>query len=254
MPQITWLDAERAPFFPPATQALTAPNGLLAAGGRLSPDWLLAAYMRGIFPWFNEGDPILWWSPSPRMVLQPGGMHVSRSLRKAYRRRPVRVSANAAFEQVIEGCREPREGQPGTWITDDMRDAYLQLHHLGWAHSFEIWQDRQLVGGLYGIGLDTVFYGESMFSRRSNGSKYALLALSQWAYSQKLTMIDCQVYNDHLDRLGAREIDRKTFEQRLPMKPTPLVKPNSAWLNTQIRSVLTVHTAPSGSGDLQPHP
>lgn len=242
MPQITWLNAERAPEFPSTSLALNAPNGLLAAGGRLTPDWLLTAYQRGIFPWFNEGEPVLWWSPAPRMVLDPGGMHLSRSLRKAYRRRPVRVTANTAFRSVIEGCQAPRPGQPGTWITADMRRAYLALHRLGWAHSFEVWRDGTLVGGLYGIGIDRVFYGESMFSRQPNASKFAFLALSQWARHQHLTMIDCQVYNEHLDRLGAHEIERGEFERRLPtvLKPPPV--PDSEWLNADIQRLLTTGT------------
>lgn len=238
MPQITWLDAEQAPQFPPTTLALDYPNGLLAAGGLLSPDWLLTGYFRGIFPWFNEGEPVLWWSPSPRMVLEPGGMHLSRSLRKAYRRQPVRLSANTAFKQVIEACQEPRDGQAGTWITEDMRSAYLALHNLGWAHSLEVWHDQELIGGLYGIGIDSVFYGESMFSRRTNASKFAFLGLSQWAWQQELTMIDCQVYNEHLERLGAQEIDRTIFERRLPstLKPTPA--PESNWLDAEVQRMM----------------
>lgn len=242
MPQIIWLDAEQAPDFPPTDMALASPNGLLAAGGRLSPDWLLTAYARGIFPWFNEGEPVLWWSPAPRMVLEPGGMHLPRSLGKVYRRRPVHLSANRAFASVIEACQEPRQGQPGTWITEDMRRAYLALHRMGWAHSFEAWQEDELIGGLYGIGIDTVFYGESMFSRRPNASKFAFLALSEWAREVRLTMIDCQVYNEHLDRLGAYEIDRNTFEGRLPAELRPLTAPDSKWLETTVKRLLAGNT------------
>ena len=163
MPQIAWLDAEQRPAFPPTEMALHSPNGLLAAGGALTPDWLITAYSRGIFPWFSEGEPILWWSPSPRMVLLPGTMTPSRSLRKAFRRAPVQLVANADFAAVIEACQAPRADQAGTWITDDMAAAYCELHRLGWAHSLEVYQDDVLIGGLYGLGIEKVFFGESMF-------------------------------------------------------------------------------------------
>lgn len=252
MPQLTWLDAEQAPDFPTTALALAYPNGLLAAGGRLSPDWLLAAYARGIFPWFNEGEPVLWWSPAPRMVLEPGGMHLSRSLRKAFRRHPMRITTNQAFKDVITACQEPRRGQPGTWITDDMRRAYLALHQLGWAHSFEVWYNDELIGGLYGIGIDTVFYGESMFSRRTDASKFAFLALSEWSRYQELTMIDCQVYNEHLERLGAREIDRQTFEKRLPSVLKPIPPADRVWIDATIQSLLAgPPQAPSAEQDQQ---
>lgn len=222
MPQLSWLEAEQPVAFPPTSLALDHPNGLLAAGGALSPKWLLAAYCRGIFPWFNPGEPILWWSPSPRMVLPVGKAHTSRSLRKWYRQDQPRVTFNRAFAEVITACRQPRAGQAGTWITDEMTQAYIEMHHQGWAHSVEVWQGQQLVGGLYGLGIWPVFYGESMFSRRPNTSKLAFVALDEWAYHQHLTLIDCQVYNDHLASLGAVEIDRHQFESALPTKASRL--------------------------------
>ncbi|HET8904280.1 MAG TPA: leucyl/phenylalanyl-tRNA--protein transferase [Saccharospirillum sp.] len=216
MPQLSWLEAEQTPHFPPTDQSLTYPPGLLAAGGALTPDWLLTAYERGIFPWYSDGEPILWWSPEPRMVLVPGAMHLSRSLRKAFRQSPPTITFNTAFPRVIAACQAPRARQPGTWISAEMRDAYTELHALGWAHSIEVWRDDVLIGGLYGVGIEGVFFGESMFSHQTNGSKFALLALQEAALIQSLRVIDCQVYNDHLASLGAREVDRTWFEQQLP--------------------------------------
>lgn len=218
MPQLSWLEAEQPVAFPPTTQALDHPNGLLAAGGALSTNWLLAAYCRGVFPWFNPGEPILWWSPSPRMVLPVGTAHTSRSLRKWYRRVRPRVTIDQAFEAVITACRQPRAEQAGTWITDEMTQAYIEMHHQGWAHSIEVWQGQQLTGGLYGVGIWPLFYGESMFSIQPNTSKLAFIALDEWALEQQLTLIDCQVHNDHLASLGAFEIDRDRFEAALPTK------------------------------------
>ncbi|PTY36563.1 leucyl/phenylalanyl-tRNA--protein transferase [Saccharospirillum sp. MSK14-1] len=231
MPQIAWLNAEQPPDFPPTETALSSPSGILAAGGSLRPDWLLTAYQRGIFPWFNEGEPILWWSPSPRMVLLPGTMQPSRSLRKAFRRAPIQLAVNRNFAGVIQACRAPRPEQAGTWITDDIVDAYCELHRLGWAHSIEVYQDEELIGGLYGLGIEKVFFGESMFSRQPNASKYAFLALSDWAKESELRLIDCQVYNDHLASLGAVEIDRPLFEATLPQQLTPITTLSSARLN-----------------------
>ncbi|WP_084649207.1 leucyl/phenylalanyl-tRNA--protein transferase [Saccharospirillum impatiens] len=231
MPQLSWLDAEQDVCFPPTDQGLVNPPGLLAAGGSLTPDWLLTAYERGIFPWYSEGEPILWWSPEPRMVLIPGDMHVSRSLRKAFRHEPVRITLNTAFAEVIAACQAPRAKQPGTWISSEMREAYTELHQLGWAHSIEVWRKNVLVGGLYGIGIEGVFYGESMFSRHTNGSKFALLALQEAALMQSLRLIDCQVYNDHLASLGAREVERPWFEQQLPRQRRKLSLPEASALN-----------------------
>lgn len=216
MPQLSWLEAEQPVAFPPTSLALDHPNGLLAAGGALTPEWLLTAYCRGIFPWFSQGEPILWWSPSPRMVLPVGKAHASHSLRKWYRKSRPRVTINKAFGDVITSCGQPRANQAGTWITEDMTEAYIAMHHQGWAHSVEVWQGERLVGGLYGIGIWPVFYGESMFSCQPNSSKLAFIALDEWAQQQQLTLIDCQVYNDHLASLGAFEIERSQFEAALP--------------------------------------
>jgi leucyl/phenylalanyl-tRNA--protein transferase len=206
---IPWLDASDP--FPPVEQALIEPNGLLAAGGDLSPERLLDAYARGIFPWFNEEDPVLWWSPDPRMVLFPRELHVSRSLRRVMRSTRFLVTLDRAFDAVLEGCAEPRARQDGTWITGDMRLAYARLAQLGYAHSVEVWEGSELVGGLYGVALGRVFYGESMFSRRSNASKVALAYLARQLERWNFALIDCQLATDHLASLGAVEIPRDEF-------------------------------------------
>ena len=199
--------------FPPLTAANQ--EGLLAIGGDLSPERLVLAYRSGIFPWFNEGDPILWWSPNPRCVIFPDTFRPSRSLGKLLRRGDYTVTSDRAFVRVIHACAGPRRGQTGTWITRDMEKAYAALHRLGVAHSVECWIGEKLVGGLYGIALGTVFFGESMFSMRTDASKVALATLmenlSRWGF----TMVDCQVSSDHLFRLGAVEIPRNEFIQRL---------------------------------------
>jgi leucyl/phenylalanyl-tRNA--protein transferase len=206
---IAWL-GPRDPF-PPVEQALVEPNGLLAAGGDLSPERLLDAYARGIFPWFNEDDPVLWWSPDPRMVLFPRELHVSRTLRRAIRSGQFSVTLDRAFDAVVEGCAAPREHQDGTWITGDMMHAYSRLAQLGYAHSVEAWDGSELVGGLYGVALGRVFYGESMFSRRSNASKIALAHLARQLEQWNFVVIDCQMATGHLASLGAREIPRQDF-------------------------------------------
>ncbi|MGH1485929.1 MAG: leucyl/phenylalanyl-tRNA--protein transferase [Cellvibrionaceae bacterium] len=213
--KLAWLDTQE-PDFPETSQALSEPNGLLAAGGQLSVDWLLAAYQKGIFPWFNEDDPILWWTPSPRMVLYPHQLHISRSLRKALRKQDFEVTINRDFMAIIDHCAASRsggQGLPETWITPEMRQAYIDLNQSGYAHSIEVWRDQQLIGGLYGIALGKVFFGESMFSKATNGSKIAISHLVEWLKQWQYKLIDCQVYNDHLSSLGAIEIDRHTFEQ-----------------------------------------
>lgn len=197
--------------FPAPEQALDEPNGLLAIGGDLSSATLLAAYRAGIFPWFSDQQPILWWSPNPRMVLFPEQLHQSRSLKKRLRSTPFRFSIDQAFEQVIHACAADRDADGGTWITDGMRDAYIGLHHLGYAHSVEVWLDDQLCGGLYGISLGNAFFGESMFSRRSDASKAALVLLCRLSQPLRLGLIDCQVSNPHLASLGATEIPRSQF-------------------------------------------
>ncbi len=199
--------------FPPLTAANK--EGLLAIGGDLSPERLVLAYRSGIFPWFNEGDPILWWSPNPRCVLFPETFRPSRSLGKLLRRGDYTVTFDRAFDRVIHACAGPRRGQTGTWITRDMEKAYTALSRLGVAHSVECWLGERLVGGLYGLALGTVFFGESMFSMRTDASKVALATLmenlSRWGF----TMVDCQVSSEHLFRLGAVEIPRNEFIQRL---------------------------------------
>lgn len=207
-------------WFPPATEALTDPNGLLAIGGDLSPERLLLAYRSGIFPWFSEGEPLLWWSPAPRMVLYPDELRISKSLQKRLRNADFRVTFNQAFAEVIQACANTRAQTQGTWITADMQAAYIQLHQLGHAHSVEVWQEDQLVGGLYGVWVHPVFCGESMFARVSDASKVALAHWVRYLHRQGVQMIDCQVYTDHLARLGAREISRETFLAALPNQGT----------------------------------
>ena len=210
---LTWLTID-APF-PPLQQALHVPNGLLAAGGDLSPSRLLTAYRSGIFPWFNVGDPILWWSPDPRMVFVPGEFRISRSLAKTLRNIRYEVRFDNAFEQVMRACAAPRSGQNGTWIHEAMIAAYRALHEAGNAHSVEVWQNGKLVGGVYGIAIGRMFYGESMFSSVTNGSKIALAHLARQLERWGFGMIDCQMYTPHLASLGAREISRTEFITRL---------------------------------------
>ena len=201
--------------FPPLEQALPQPNGLLAAGGSLTPARLLDAYRHGIFPWFNTEDPVLWWSPDPRMVLFPNEFKISHSLRKTLRNQVYEVRTDTAFEQVMRSCAAPRSGQAGTWIHEAMVTAYTALHHMGHAHSVEAWQSGELVGGLYGMAIGRMFYGESMFSRRTNASKIALAHLTKQLVRWEFGMIDCQMRTPHLASLGAREISRKEFILRL---------------------------------------
>ena len=210
---IPWLRGN-APF-PPVEKALASPNGLLCAGGDLSAERLLAAYSRGIFPWFSEGDPILWWSPDPRMVLFPEELKVSRSLRKAAARDDFEIRMDTAFGEVMEACAEPRDGQAGTWIVPEIVAAYSRLHHMGLAHSVETWREGRLVGGLYGVGLGRAFFGESMFARESDASKVALVALVARLRARDYAVIDCQQNTAHLASLGAREIPRATFSRLL---------------------------------------
>lgn len=210
---IPWLGPEDP--FPPVKQALRDPNGLLAAGGDLTPGRLLAAYSRGIFPWYGEGQPLLWWSPDPRMVLAPQDMRVRRSLRKRIARRDYTVQADTAFPEVMAACAEPRAGQDGTWITQEMCDAYCELHRRGIAHSIEVWIDDQLAGGLYGIALGRMFFGESMFTRVTDASKMALAHLCRQLTRWEFGLIDCQMNTAHLASLGAREIKRDAFMHTL---------------------------------------
>jgi leucyl/phenylalanyl-tRNA---protein transferase len=204
----------REPIFP--DPALAEPDGLLAVGGDLSPRRLLTAYAEGIFPWFDEDSPILWWSPDPRLVLEPSALHVPSSLRRTLRRGRYRVTADAAFEQVIRSCASrERPGQEGTWITPGMAAAYVALHGLGFAHSFEAWDGEVLAGGLYGVSLGGAFFGESMFADRPDASKVAFVRAIEWLSRADIDLVDCQVRTDHLVRFGAREVPRAEFLGRL---------------------------------------
>ena len=213
---ITWLtpDGDRE-WFPPLDQALDEPEGLLAAGGDLSPERLLAAYRRGIFPWYSAGQPVLWWSPNPREVLFPGEFKCSRSLSKTLRNRGFEVTFDREFAEVVRACAARRENSPGTWITSEMHAAYCGLHQRGQAHSVEVRFEDRLVGGLYGVLLGRVFFGESMFSRERDASKVALAHLAQRALVAGLQLIDCQLPTPHLRSLGSRPLSRAEFSARV---------------------------------------
>ena len=196
-------------WFPPVTEATE--DGLLAIGGDLSTERLLLAYRNGIFPWFNEDEPPLWWCPHPRCVLFPTELYISKSMKQLLKRNAFTVTVNRAFEEVIDLCGATRKEQEGTWITDEIMDAYIQLHRLGFAVSIEAWNNNELAGGFYGIRMGKVFFGESMFSRQSNASKYAFISYVQQLQKEGVVLIDCQVYTEHLVSMGARMIDRDLF-------------------------------------------
>ena len=222
-----WVSTRRmASRFPPLEQALDEPNGLLAIGGDLSVSTLLRAYRHGIFPWYSAGQPILWWSPQPRAVLIPTEFHVSRSLARYMRSGGFKLSFDRDFAAVIDGCAAPRGADAGTWITAEMRSAYLELHAQGHAHSIEYWRDGALRGGLYGVAVGRAFFGESMFSRESNASKIVLAQLCRWLCGWDYALLDCQMHTAHLASLGAREIPRAQFEAQLTtlveQTPSPL--------------------------------
>ena len=203
--------------FPDTSLALREPDGLLAVGGDLAPDRLLAAYRRGIFPWYSEEQPILWWSPDPRTVLFPERLSISRSLRKRLRQMRFQVTLDQAFDDVINACAEPRPGSSGTWITAEMNEAYSRLHRSGYAHSVECRHQGKLVGGLYGVALGRVFFGESMFSHETDASKVAFAHLVRQLAAWDFALIDCQVYSSHLASLGAEEISRSEFVKQLDL-------------------------------------
>lgn len=211
---LTWLHRHDI-WFPPLEQALREPNGLLAAGGDLRPERLIAAYRHGCFPWYQEGQPILWWSPDPRTVLFPAELHVSRSLRKRIRQGEFQVTFDQDFTAVTRGCAAPRTYADGTWITTPMQHAYLELHRMGIAHSVEVWKDEALVGGLYGLAMGRLFFGESMFSRTTDASKVGFVTLVERLADRGFEMIDCQMPTRHLASFGARPIPRSEFAQLL---------------------------------------
>jgi leucyl/phenylalanyl-tRNA--protein transferase len=210
---IPWLEADDP--FPPLARALANPNGLLAAGADLSVERLIAAYRRGIFPWYSAGEPILWWSPDPRMVLIPGEVVLRRSLRKRLRRHDYEIRVDTAFEAVMRGCAAPRAGQSGTWITDEMIVAYRALNERSIAHSVETWIAGELAGGLYGVALGRMFFGESMFTRTADASKIALAHLARQLHRWSFGMIDCQMATSHLATFGARMMPRARFVARM---------------------------------------
>ena len=227
-----WVSATASPDeLPDASLALTEPNGLLAVGGCLHPEWLLTAYARGIFPWYESRQPILWWSPDPRAVLFPHELHVSRRLRRRIRSAPLRVSVDVEFEAVIAACAAPRQYTRETWITPQMQAAYIELHALGWAHSFEAWADDELVGGFYGVSIGEVFFGESMFSRQTDASKIAFVHGVAFLEQRGCKLIDCQVWSHHLQSLGARTIPRGEFLAMLERHCNPPGQPAS-WRTT----------------------
>ncbi len=234
---IPWLTAGGAIGFPPLSEALQHPNGLLAAGGTLDKAWLVHAYQRGIFPWFSDDEPILWWSPDPRVVLQADRFHCSRSLHRFLAKAPYRITADCAFEAVVKACAEPRGEDAGTWITPQMVAAYVALHRAGIAHSIEVWSGDLLVGGIYGPALNGFFFGESMFSRATNGSKTALRAICDNRERLGIDFIDGQLPTPHLFTLGFHEMKRNDFVSRLE-------NPRRATKHGSWRALL-----PSGQGD-----
>lgn len=215
---LTWL-SQHCPF-PAPDQALEEPSGLLAAGADLSPQRLISAYRQGIFPWFMDDSPLLWWSPNPRCILSSTNYQPSRSLRKAYRQGNWHVSVNRCFKSIIQGCAAPRPYAADTWITPDMQAAYLRLHRLGWAHSIEVWRNNELVGGLYGISVGRIFCAESMYSRCSNASKVAIWALMTLAKQWSWDLVDAQMENPHLLQLGAELLPRADYLASLKIATT----------------------------------
>src|SRR5262249_2666878 len=228
MSTLRWLSSADAPDrFPSPSDALTEPNGLLAAGGDLKPERLLAAYRRGIFPWYEEGQPIPWWGPDPRARLRPDGVKVSRSLRRSLIKGGFELRIDHAFRAVVAACAEPRRYTDSTWITPDMAAAYARLHELGWAHSFESWRDGELVGGLYGVAIGRVFFGESLCARPTEASKVALVRLAEHLRARSFELVDCQVASAHVASLGASSISRAAFLSLLDRYCDPRGSPGS---------------------------
>ena len=225
MSRLAWLNPGDPPdSFPPVDAALREPDGLLAAGGDLGAERLLYAYRSGIFPWYDQGQPLLWWSPDPRCVLLPGKYHLSRRSRRYLKASTAIVRFNSVFDEVIRACAAPRPSQQGTWITPDMIRAYENLHREGWAHSIEIWLDGELVGGLYGLAIGNAFFGESMFSLAPNASKAALLLLSSMMERGQFGIVDCQVLSSHLLSLGATMLSRSSFVDLLASLCDPPIR------------------------------
>lgn len=215
-PSLHWISTASPPdAFPPVSSALHEPDGLLAAGGDLSEERLVYAYQHGIFPWYDSGQPILWWSPDPRCVLYPQNIHVSRTLRRSLRTSPLELTFNRAFDDVLDACAAPRRSQRGTWITAEMTQAYRLMHRRGWAHSVEVWRDDHLVGGIYGLAIGAVFFGESMFSSETNASKVAMAALCRTLVRCRFALLDCQVASAHLFTMGAELLPRTKFSALL---------------------------------------
>lgn len=228
MTRLRWLAPSAGPdSLPDPGSAMRDPNGLLAAGGSLRPEWLLAAYRHGIFPWYEEGQPILWWCPDPRAVLRPAELKVSRSLRRTLRRRVYRVTADRAFDAVVDACAGPRRYTDATWITSDMAAAYKRMHALGWAHSFEAWAGEQLAGGLYGLQIGRVFFGESMFAKERDASKAAFVLAVGFLEQRGCALVDCQLPSSHLTSLGASLADREVFLRLLDELCEPAGTPGS---------------------------
>ncbi|NNC22803.1 leucyl/phenylalanyl-tRNA--protein transferase [Salinisphaera sp. USBA-960] len=227
--QLYWLDpATPDTPFPSPQAALEHPNGLLAAGGDLSVPRLRAAYAHGIFPWYEPGEPILWWSPDPRTVFQPDGIHVSKRLARTLNRNDYRITFDTAFEAVIDGCAQPRGDSAGTWISTDMRAAYLALHRAGDAHAIEVWRQGRLISGLYGVASGTVFFGESMFSRERDASKIALVWLGRQLAAWGFELLDGQIGSPHLYRMGAFDMPRRQFLATLE-QPAPAHRAHDRW-------------------------
>ena len=216
MSGIAWLQkTDPVEALPPTTRALREPNGLLAVGGALTPEWLIYAYRHGVFPWYSAEQPILWWAPDPRAILLPSEFRISRSLARSIRNRGYETRIDTAFEAVVEACAGPRRGGAGTWITGEMREAYVALHRRGLAHSIETWHEDRLVGGLYGVAMGRAFFGESMFTLERDASKVALARLTRECLRLEVALIDCQLPSPHLASLGSRNLARTEFEARL---------------------------------------
>jgi leucyl/phenylalanyl-tRNA--protein transferase len=224
---VHYLDSESLAF-PPTQQALTVPNGLIAIGGDLSPQRLVSAYEQAIFPWFNAGEPIMWWSPSPRAIIPVNQIKINRTLTKFIKKNPYQVTLNKDFDQVISNCAHAPFRKDGTWIVKDMKLAYMRLHELGYAHSIEVWQHNELVGGLYGVAINGFFSGESMFYKKNNASKVALISLAELLKTIGVSFIDCQILNPFLDDMGCIEIDRDSFTQLQQVAITKIV-PKDFW-------------------------